>query len=77
LCAAAAPGGARPGAPAPRIVALGDSLTSGRGIGAANAYPALLQTRIEERGLDFQTAQARGISVLLCGMEALPMFGWD
>ena len=24
-----------------------------------------------------ETAQARGISVLLCGMEALPIHGWD
>ena len=28
---------------APRIVVLGDSLTSGRGIGKADAYPAVLQ----------------------------------
>jgi len=31
---------------APRIVALGDSLTSGRGIGKSDAYPAVLQDRI-------------------------------
>jgi acyl-CoA thioesterase-1 len=24
-----------------------------------------------------ETAQARGIAVLLCGMEALPIHGWD
>jgi acyl-CoA thioesterase-1 len=112
----------------PRIVAFGDSLTSGHGIGASQAYPAILQKRIDEAGLDYEvvnagvsgdtlsralprleqalagnvrvlivalgandglrgvpvdrvkenlsrvieTAQARGIQVLLCGMEALP-----
>lgn len=112
----------------PRIVAFGDSLTSGRGIGEDHAYPAILQKRIDAAGLDFEminagasgdtsaralrrldhaldgnvrvlivalgandglrgvpvdqleenlsrvieTAQARGIQVLLCGMEALP-----
>jgi acyl-CoA thioesterase-1 len=28
-------------------------------------------------GRMIETAQARGISVLLCGMEALPMHGWE
>ena len=116
-----------------RIVALGDSLTSGRGIGVDRAYPAVLQQRLDEQRLDFtmvnagisgdtsaggvrrleraldgdvrvlivalgandglrgvpisqlkanlshiiETAQARGIAVLLCGMEALPTHGWD
>ncbi len=115
----------------PRVVALGDSLTSGHGIGAANAYPAVLQQRLAASGLDFQmvnagisgdtsegalrrldralsgnvrvlivalgandglrgvpvatlkanltriirTAQARGITVVLCGMETLPIRG--
>ena len=118
---------------APRIVAFGDSLTSGYGIGVSNAYPAVLQQRLDDAGLEFTmvnagvsgdtsgraagrldraiegnvrvlvlalgandglrgvpveqlkanlsrmiaTAQARGISVLLCGMEALPVYGWD
>jgi acyl-CoA thioesterase-1 len=117
----------------PRIVALGDSLTSGRGIGKAAAYPAVLQQRLDEAGLPFEVvnagvsgatsadgvrrladalegnvavlivalgandglrgapvdrlasnlgriigeAQARGIAVLLCGMEALPIYGLD
>ena len=117
----------------PRIVALGDSLTSGKGIGTDRAYPALIQQRLDAAGLDYQmvnagvsgdtstravrrferaldgdvrvlvialgandglrgvpvddlkanlsriieTAQARGITVLLCGMEALPIYGWD
>jgi acyl-CoA thioesterase-1 len=114
--------------PRPRIVAFGDSLTSGQGIGASQAYPAILQKTIDDAGLDYEvvnagvsgdtsaralprleraldgnvrvlivalgsndglrgapvdqiksnlsrvieTAQARGIQVLLCGMEALP-----
>ena len=122
-----------PSAPKPKIVALGDSLTSGQGIGAARAYPALLQRRVDDAGLDYtvvnagvagdtsdralrrferaldgdvrvlilalgandglrgvpvarlkenlsrviETAQARDITVLLCGMEALPIHGWD
>jgi acyl-CoA thioesterase-1 len=117
----------------PRVVAFGDSLTSGRGIGQAQAYPAILQQRIEKNGLDYsvvnagvsgdtssramrrfdaalegdvrvlilalgandglrgvpvaqlksnlshmiEKAQKRGITVLLCGMEALPIHGWD
>src|SRR5262245_35446579 len=124
-----------PGAAAsrPRIVVLGDSLASGRGIGADKAFPAILQRKLEDDGLDYEvvnagvsgdtsggalrryerlldagvrvlvlelgandglrgvavdqlksnlgriieTAQARGITVLLCRMEALPMYGWD
>ena len=127
---------ARPAAAAEsahRIVALGDSLTSGRGIGKALAFPALLQARLDDGGYTYQVinagvsgdtsaralrrlraaldgdvsvvivalgandglrgvpvqqlkanlgqiieeAQSRGISVLLCGMEALPVHGWD
>jgi acyl-CoA thioesterase-1 len=116
-----------------RIVALGDSLTSGHGIGTTRAFPAVLQQRLHAAGLDYsvvnagvsgdtsagalrrldraldgdvrvlvvalgandglrgipvaqltsnlsriiETAQARGIAVLLCGMEALPIYGWD
>ena len=119
--------------PRPRIVAFGDSLTSGRGIGENAAYPAVLQRKIDAAGLDYEvvnagvsgdtssralsrleraldgnvrilivalgandglrgvpvdrlkenlsrvieTAQNRGIQVLLCGMEALPIHGWD
>jgi len=120
-------------APRPRIVVLGDSLASGRGIDSSQAFPAVLQQRLEDAGFEYEvvnagvsgdtstravrrfertltgnvrvlvvelgandglrgvpvaqvtsnlariieTAQARGISVLLCGMEALPMYGWD
>jgi acyl-CoA thioesterase-1 len=120
-------------AAAPRIVALGDSLTSGKGIGTSTAFPAVLQEELDRSGLNFQMvnagisgattatglrrvrdvldgdvrvlivalgandglrgvsvaqlksnlsqiieiAQQRGITVLLCGMEALPVHGWD
>jgi acyl-CoA thioesterase-1 len=117
----------------PRIVALGDSLTAGLGLPTASAYPALLEQRLKEHGLDFEVvnagisgdtsagglerldwalqgdvrvlilalgandglrglphdqlrgnlsqiierAQARGITVLLAGMEAPPNYGRD
>jgi acyl-CoA thioesterase I len=116
-----------------RIVALGDSLTSGHGLGRSHAYPAVLEASLQEAGLPFavvnhgvsgdttaggvrrleaalaekpqilivalgandglrgvpvatvkrnleqiiETAQARGVSVLLCGMDALPLYGWQ
>jgi acyl-CoA thioesterase-1 len=116
-----------------RIVVLGDSLASGRGIGADNAFPAVLEKKVKDEGLEFEivnagisgdtssgalrrferlldddvrvlvlelgandglrgipvaqvktnlsrmieAAQARRIAVLLCGMEALPIHGWD
>jgi acyl-CoA thioesterase-1 len=46
---------------APRIVALGDSLTSGRGIGKADAYPAVLQERLQDAGYDYRVVNA-GVS---------------
>jgi len=117
----------------PRIVVLGDSLTAGLGLAARDAYPALLQQRVDSSGLNFEVinagvsgdtsagglerldwalqgdvrilvvalggndalralpaeelkrnlaqiierAQARGIAVLLAGMEAPPNFGRD
>jgi acyl-CoA thioesterase-1 len=45
----------------PRIVALGDSLTSGRGIGKADAFPAVLQERIVDNGYTYQMINA-GVS---------------
>jgi acyl-CoA thioesterase I len=45
----------------PRIVALGDSLTSGRGIGKALAYPAVLQEQLEQNGYDYEVINA-GVS---------------
>lgn len=117
----------------PRIVFLGDSLTAGLGIAQEEAYPALLQQRLDAEHLNYEVvnagvsgdtsagglsrldwaldgnvkvlivalggndalralppeelrrnlstiverAQARGIKVLLCGMEAPPNFGRD
>jgi len=124
--------GPRPSA-RPQVVVLGDSLASGRGIGTENAFPAVLQKKLDDEGLEFEmvnagvsgdtssralrryealldgnvrvlvlelgandglrgvavsqvkdnlgriieAAQQRGITVLLCGMEALPIHGWD
>jgi acyl-CoA thioesterase-1 len=59
VCGPAVPATARVGAP--RIVALGDSLTSGRGIGQQLAYPAVLQERVTESGYDYEVVNA-GVS---------------
>jgi acyl-CoA thioesterase-1 len=131
--AAAATTGAAVTANRPRIVVLGDSLTAGLGIATREAYPALLQERLDASGLGFEvvnagvsgdtsagglarldwalqgdvqilivalggndalralpaeelkrnlakiieTAQNRGIAVVLAGMEAPPNFGRD
>lgn len=120
-----------PGGRAGRIVALGDSLTAGYGIGAARAFPAVLQARLDSAGYEYsvvnegisgatsghavprvsaalagdariliialgvndglrglpagdvlanltriiETAQSRGVAVILCGMEAPPIYG--
>jgi acyl-CoA thioesterase-1 len=133
--AAASTSGARAAQPAvdsrPRVVFLGDSLTAGLGLPQDEAYPTLLQGRIDAAGLEYQVvnagvsgdtsagglsrldwaldgdvrvlvvalggndalrglpvgelrrnlstiierAQARGIKVILAGMEAPPNFG--
>jgi acyl-CoA thioesterase-1 len=59
IAALAVPAAARDNAP--RIVALGDSLTSGRGIGKDDAYPAVLQERLEDNGYTYQVVNA-GVS---------------
>jgi len=41
-----------------RIVCFGDSLTSGHGIGAAAAYPAILQQKIRAAGLTCEVVNA-------------------
>jgi acyl-CoA thioesterase-1 len=58
----------RPSAPAtrvessrPKVVILGDSLTAGLGLPADEAYPALLQDRIDSAGLGYQVVNA-GVS---------------
>ena len=130
------PAPARADAPSrsrPRIVFLGDSLTAGLGLATSQAYPALIQQRLDAAGLDYdvvnagvsgdtsagglarldwaldgdvrilvvalggndalralpteqlkqnlatiiERAQARGITVVLAGMEAPPNFGRD
>ena len=61
--AAAATVPADPDAPParPRIVALGDSLTIGLGLLEQEAYPALLQNKINEAGYQFEVINA-GVS---------------
>lgn len=44
-----------------RIVILGDSLTAGYGLDPADAYPALLQKKIDQAGLPFEVVNA-GVS---------------
>jgi acyl-CoA thioesterase-1 len=60
----AAPVASRPSTllgPAPRIVILGDSLTAGLGLAPEQAYPALLQKRLDAAGLKFEVVNA-GVS---------------
>jgi len=45
----------------PRIVALGDSLTAGLGLNPEEAYPALLQKRLDQAGVNFEVVNA-GVS---------------
>lgn len=56
-----APAAARPEVPARRLVVLGDSLTAGLGLPADQAYPALLQSRLDARGTTWQVVNA-GVS---------------
>lgn len=45
----------------PKIVVLGDSLTAGLGLPVAQAYPSLLQERLNSNGLNFEVVNA-GVS---------------
>lgn len=45
----------------PKIVALGDSLTAGLGLPESQAYPSLLQKKIDEEGYAFEVVNA-GVS---------------
>ncbi|MEO8259769.1 MAG: arylesterase [Acidobacteriota bacterium] len=47
--------------PTPRIVFLGDSLTSGRGLSATRAYPAVIQHRLDQAGWRYRVVNA-GVS---------------
>jgi acyl-CoA thioesterase I len=129
--APATPAAATPQAARPRVVVLGDSLSAGLGLSPQEAFPALLQRKIDAEALKFEVinagvsgdtsagglrrldwalegdvqflivglgandglrglsvdemtrnlstiverAQARHITVVLCGMEAPPNFG--
>jgi len=44
-----------------RIVFFGDSLTAGYGVKPAQAFPALIEERLEKRGLDYEVVNA-GVS---------------
>jgi acyl-CoA thioesterase I len=48
-------------APKPRIVFLGDSLTAGLGLSVEQAYPSLLQQRLDNDGLHYEVVNA-GVS---------------
>jgi acyl-CoA thioesterase I len=50
-----------PTAGRPRIVALGDSLTAGLGLPSAQAYPALLQQKLDANGYAYEVVNA-GVS---------------
>lgn len=54
----ASPVAERPAGDRPRIVILGDSLTAGLGLPAAEAYPARLQERIDRAGWPFEIVSA-------------------
>ena len=56
-----APAAASANAPAPRVVFLGDSLTAGLGLDAANSFPSLVQVRLNERGYRYEVINA-GVS---------------
>ena len=57
----AAARGAAPPRSRPRIVFLGDSLTAGLGLAATEAYPALIQQRLDAASLDYEVVNA-GVS---------------
>ena len=58
---ASAPTATIPRPDRPRIVALGDSLTAGLGLSPAQAFPAVLQRRLDEEGLSYEVINA-GVS---------------
>jgi len=54
-------GATSPRAARPRIVVLGDSLTAGLGLPPEQAYPTLLQQRLDKEGLKYEVVNA-GVS---------------
>ncbi len=58
---AGAPNASASSAAKPRVVALGDSLTAGLGLPPDQAWPAIVQRRITEAGLDVEVVNA-GVS---------------
>ena len=58
---ASRPAPAEPVAARPRIVFLGDSLTAGYGLARQEAVPALIQSRLDERGYRYEVVNA-GVS---------------
>jgi acyl-CoA thioesterase I len=59
--APAAQPAATSGSGRPRVVILGDSLTAGLGLPREDSYPALLQQRLNDQGLDYELVNA-GVS---------------
>lgn len=57
----AAPAAVRPSASLRRLVILGDSITAGLGLPADQAYPSLLQARLDAQGQGWQVVNA-GVS---------------
>jgi acyl-CoA thioesterase I len=55
------PSPATPAASRPRVVCLGDSLTAGLGVSPEEAYPARLEARLQQAGLDYEVVNA-GVS---------------
>jgi acyl-CoA thioesterase-1 len=55
------PTAAPPTAARPRIVLLGDSLTAGLGLPESEAYPALLQKKLDDEGYEYEIVNA-GVS---------------
>ena len=55
------PAAAAPAASTTKVVFLGDSLTAGYGLSAAESYPSLLRQRLRSRGLDAEVVNA-GVS---------------
>jgi acyl-CoA thioesterase-1 len=58
LSGARAAGTTPPDAPRPRVVILGDSITAGYGLSPDDAYPAILQEKVDAGHLNYQIVNA-------------------